>query len=135
MKRQTEWTVVLAVLAAIYLPMTLVTAIFGMNIREISMEATAPDKWSTVRTWGLVFGAIIGSILLYAVARYFARRWPVCKMLIKRGLKTVWHGRLYGAFYSFKQMLKQLWPYRKNHRFREKLKEWDVEAQKLEKME
>lgn len=31
MRRQTEWTVVLAILAAIYLPMTLVTGILGME--------------------------------------------------------------------------------------------------------
>ncbi|GAB7329673.1 hypothetical protein MBLNU13_g01410t2 [Cladosporium sp. NU13] len=43
MKKQTTWTVVLSVLAAIYLPMTLVTGIFGMNITEISAEPTAPD--------------------------------------------------------------------------------------------
>lgn len=36
MKRQTEVTVVLGVLAAIYLPLTLVTGIFGMNINEIN---------------------------------------------------------------------------------------------------
>lgn len=41
--RQTTWTVALTVLAAVYLPMTLVTGIFGMNITEISSEATAPN--------------------------------------------------------------------------------------------
>jgi Mg2+ and Co2+ transporter CorA len=46
MKRQTEWTVVLAVLAAIYLPMSLVTGIFGMNITDLSADISAPDKWS-----------------------------------------------------------------------------------------
>lgn len=46
MARQTKWTVALTVLAAVYLPMTLVTGIFGMNITEISSEATAPNaRW------------------------------------------------------------------------------------------
>lgn len=39
--RQTTWTVALTILAAVYLPMTLVTGIFGMNITKISSEATA----------------------------------------------------------------------------------------------
>jgi membrane protein YqaA with SNARE-associated domain len=73
MKRQTEWTVVLAVLAAIYLPMTLVTGIFGMNITEINTDATRPDKWWTVKVWGLVFGATLGIILVYVLARWLVQ--------------------------------------------------------------
>jgi Mg2+ and Co2+ transporter CorA len=69
MKRQTEWMVVLALLAAIYLPMTLVTGIFGMNISEINHDDSLPDRWSTVKVWGVVFGATVGCILIYAVAR------------------------------------------------------------------
>jgi hypothetical protein len=57
-KRQTEWTVVLAVLAAIYLPLSLVTGIFGMNITDLS-ETPAPDKWTVVRTWAVIFGITI----------------------------------------------------------------------------
>lgn len=48
-KRQTEVTVVLAVLAAIYLPMTLVTGIFGMNINEIHQGV--PDRIWVVKVW------------------------------------------------------------------------------------
>jgi hypothetical protein len=69
MKRQTEWMVVLALLAAIYLPMTLVTGIFGMNISEINNDDSYPDRWSAVGAWGVVFGATVGCILIYAVAR------------------------------------------------------------------
>lgn len=79
MKRQTEWMVVLALLAAIYLPMTLVTGIFGMNISEINADQSLPDRWSAVRAWGVVFGATIGCILLYA-----AGRRPVRWMLDRR---------------------------------------------------
>jgi hypothetical protein len=46
--RQTTWTVALTVLAAVYLPMTLVTGIFGMNITEISSEKTARNAWWAV---------------------------------------------------------------------------------------
>jgi Mg2+ and Co2+ transporter CorA len=42
--RQTKWTVALALLAALYLPMTLVTGIYGMNIKEIS-EDKGPRWW------------------------------------------------------------------------------------------
>lgn len=75
MKRQTEWTVVLAVLAAIYLPMTLVTGIFGMNIREINDDQTRPDKWSAVTAWGVVFSATVLLVPIYAVGRYLVRYW------------------------------------------------------------
>jgi Mg2+ and Co2+ transporter CorA len=79
MKRQTECTVVLAVLATIYLPMTLVTGVFGMNIQEINDDETRPDKWSTINTWALTFGATIGCIAVYA-----AGRWPVKWLMTKR---------------------------------------------------
>lgn len=59
MKRQTEWSVVLAVLAAIYLHMTLATGIFGMNIKKIGDPTTAPDKWSVVKAWGVAFGPLL----------------------------------------------------------------------------
>jgi len=69
MKRQTEWMVALALLAAIYLPMTLVTGIFGMNISEINADATLPSRWAALKAWGVVFGATLGCILMYAMAR------------------------------------------------------------------
>lgn len=75
MKRQTEWVVVLAVLAAIYLTLTLVTGIFGMNITEINTGETRPDRWSTVKAWAVVFGATIGGILVYIAVRKPIKRW------------------------------------------------------------
>lgn len=69
MKKQTTWTMVLTMLAAIYLPMTLVTGIFGMNITEISSEATAPDAWWAFGAWAVVFAVTLAGILLYAVVR------------------------------------------------------------------
>jgi Mg2+ and Co2+ transporter CorA len=60
---------VLALLAAIYLPMTLVTGIFGMNISEINDDRSFLDRWSAVKAWGVVFGAALGCVLFYAVAR------------------------------------------------------------------
>jgi hypothetical protein len=74
MKRQTEWTVV---------PMTVVTGIFGMNIREMEAPSTMPDRWSVFKAWCLAFGATLGGILAYA-----AWRWPVRRLLNRReGLK------------------------------------------------
>jgi len=69
MKKQTTWTMVLTMLAAIYLPMTLVTGIFGMNITEISSEATAPDAWWAFGAWAVVFAFTLAGILLYAIVR------------------------------------------------------------------
>lgn len=73
MKRQTEWMVALALLAAIYLPMTLVTGIFGMNISEINADKTLPSRWAALKAWGIVFGATLGCILMYAMARRLIR--------------------------------------------------------------
>jgi len=69
MKRQTEWMVALALLAAIYLPMTLVTGIFGMNISEINADETLPSRWVAVKAWAVVFGATVGCLMMYAMAR------------------------------------------------------------------
>lgn len=69
MKRQTEWMVALALLAAIYLPMTLVTGIFGMNISEINADETLPSRWAALKVWGVVFGATVGCLLTYGMAR------------------------------------------------------------------
>jgi len=66
MKRQAEWTVMLAALAAVYLPITLVTGIFGMNIIEITRTSGAPSRWSIVVAWAVVFGATMLSIIFYA---------------------------------------------------------------------
>lgn len=65
--RQTTWTVALTVLAAAYLPMTLVTGIFGMNITEISSEATAPHAWWVFVVWVIVVVFTVAGISLYVV--------------------------------------------------------------------
>ena len=67
MKRQTEVTVVLGILAAIYLPLTLVTGIFGMNINEINEGV--PDQVWVVKVWSWVFGVTVIPILIYVIVR------------------------------------------------------------------
>lgn len=74
MKKQTTWTMMLTMPAAIYLPMTLVTDIFGMNITEISSGATAPDVWWAFGAWAVVFAVTLVGILLYAVVRKWKAR-------------------------------------------------------------
>jgi len=74
MKKQTTWTMVLTVLAAVYLPMTLFTGIFGMNITEISAEARAPNAWWAFGAWAVVFAVTLAGILLYAVVRKWKAR-------------------------------------------------------------
>jgi hypothetical protein len=72
--RQTAWTVALTVLAAVYLPMTLVTGIFGMNITEISSEATAPNAWWAVGSWVVIVVLTVTGILVYVVVQKLRSR-------------------------------------------------------------
>jgi hypothetical protein len=69
--RQTRWTVALAVLAALYLPMTLVTGIYGMNIREIT-GGEGPNWWWVVVTWAVTMVITVGSVGRYALVEW---RW------------------------------------------------------------
>jgi Mg2+ and Co2+ transporter CorA len=135
MKRQTEWTVVLAVLAAIYLPMSLVTGIFGMNITDLSADISAPDKWTVVRTWAVIFGTTMASILVYALVRLILRYWRISRMLLRRRIEEIHDGRLSTRIFIFGQRIENLWLYRKIHGFWQKMREWDLEAQKIEKLE
>lgn len=135
MRRQTEWTVVLAVLATIYLPMTLVTGLFGMNITEIDAGATAPDRWSVVRAWGVVFGATMGSIFVYAAVKYILRCRRIVRMLLGKKMREIGDGSLYRRLLAFKDRVRGLWLYRNIRQFRKKMREWDEEAQKMDKLE
>lgn len=73
MKKQTKETVrlanvtvALAILAAIYLPTTLVTGIFGMNVSEISKTEKAPRAWWVVVIWLVVaFLTFVGGSLIW----------------------------------------------------------------------
>lgn len=85
MKRQTEWMVALALLAAIYLPMTLVTGIFGMNISEINADEKLPSRWAALKLWGIVFGATVGCILTYALVRWLIRWLLELREMAKAG--------------------------------------------------
>lgn len=74
-KRQTTSTVVLAVLAAIYLPLTLVTGIFGMNISEISLTEGAPNAWVAFGTWVVITVLTVAGIwALYVAVKRFQDR-------------------------------------------------------------
>jgi hypothetical protein len=86
MKKQTTWTVTLTVLAAIYLPLSLVTGIFGMNITEISSEATAPSARCVVAAWAVIFTLTAGGILTYAAMRKWTDSRKKKKMKKKRKL-------------------------------------------------
>ena len=65
MKQQAQRATLLTILAAIYLPLTLVTGIFGMNILEINEHA--PRFWVCIL--GLV---VIGGI---TAAGFFGYRY------------------------------------------------------------
>lgn len=121
MRRQTEWTVVLAVLAAIYLPMTLVTGLFGMNITEIDAGPTAPDSWSVIRVWGVVFEATMGSVLVYAVVRYILRYRRVGRMLLGRKMRNIGDGSLHRRVLEFKDRVRYWWLYKNIRQFRKNM--------------
>jgi Mg2+ and Co2+ transporter CorA len=69
--RQTKWTIALALLAALYLPMTLVTGIYGMDIKEISEDKGRPWWWVVV-TWVLTMVITVGIFGQYAFVEW---RW------------------------------------------------------------
>jgi hypothetical protein len=68
-KQQTERATLLTLLAAVYLPLTLVTGIFGMNIKEIDQSKTS---W---RTSGEVLAVVAACTIVFVVAYRFWRRW------------------------------------------------------------
>lgn len=61
MKAQSQRATLLTLLAAFYLPMTLVTGIFGMNIRESSVEGKKP----ALRHCFFALLAVIGMTFLF----------------------------------------------------------------------
>lgn len=63
MKQQAERATLLTTLAAVYLPLTLVTGIFGMNIREISQGQ--PRFW-----WCFVILVVVGLATIVLVLGY-----------------------------------------------------------------
>jgi Mg2+ and Co2+ transporter CorA len=68
MKQQAQRANLLTILAAIYLPLTLVTGIFGMNILEINDHA--PRFWMCLAALGVVGGTTAVGFFAY---RYWYR--------------------------------------------------------------
>jgi Mg2+ and Co2+ transporter CorA len=54
MKKQAERATLLTILAVIYLPLTLVTGIFGMNIRQIDSATT--EFWAALVSLAVISG-------------------------------------------------------------------------------
>ena len=68
-KRQAERATLLTVVAAVYLPLTLVTSIFGMNIREIDGDLL------TYRACLKALGVVLGCTIVFALVYREWRRW------------------------------------------------------------
>jgi hypothetical protein len=68
-KTQTERATLLTLLAAVYLPLTLVTGIFGMNIRDIN------DGNPSWRACGEVLAVVAVCTVVFVVAYQSWRRW------------------------------------------------------------
>ena len=69
MKRQSRRATLLTLLAAFYLPLTLVTGIFGMNIKEFSDDKAPPSY--------MCFEALFAVIAVTAVSYGLYRYLPV----------------------------------------------------------
>jgi Mg2+ and Co2+ transporter CorA len=69
MKKQAQRATLLTVLAVIYLPLTLVTSIFGMNIKEI--DRNAPSFWVSIVVLVAIAGLTAAGYLGY---RYWRRK-------------------------------------------------------------
>ena len=68
-KRQAERATLLTLVAAVYLPLTLVTSIFGMNIREIDGDLL------TYRACLKALGVVLGCTIVFALGYREWRRW------------------------------------------------------------
>lgn len=68
-KRQAERATLLTLVAAVYLPLTLVTNIFGMNIREIDGDLL------TYRACLKALGVVLGCTIVFALVYREWRRW------------------------------------------------------------
>lgn len=68
MKQQAQRATLLTILAAVYLPLTLVTGIFGMNIKEIN--GGAPLFWACIVALIIIGSATAGGFFGY---RYWRR--------------------------------------------------------------
>ncbi|KAM0706191.1 hypothetical protein Q7P35_006740 [Cladosporium inversicolor] len=68
-KRQAERATLLTLVAAVYLPLTLVTSIFGMDIREIDGDLL------TYRACLKALGVVLGCTIVFALVYREWRRW------------------------------------------------------------
>jgi hypothetical protein len=66
MKRQSRRATLLTLLAAFYLPLTLVTGIFGMNIKEFDGEKAPPFSLC----FAALFAVIAVTAIFYGLYRY-----------------------------------------------------------------
>ena len=63
MKRQAQRATLLTILAVIYLPLTLVTGIFGMNIRQIDSATT--EFWAALVGLAVIAGITVAGCYGY----------------------------------------------------------------------
>jgi hypothetical protein len=68
-KQQSEWATLLTLLAAVYLPLTLVTGIFDMNIKDIN------DGNPSWRACGIVLAVVAAGTIISVLACREWRRW------------------------------------------------------------
>ena len=76
MKQQAARTTLLTTLAVIYLPLQLITGIFGMNIKEITGDGR-PKWWACLIALGV---AGVSTFIIYLAVKWWQRRSSQKKM-------------------------------------------------------
>lgn len=85
MKRQGLQSTLLTLLAAIYLPLSLVTSTFGMNVKEIN--GGSPPFWYCV--------VVLGLLAILTAAVYFGYRWFYRKRDARRAAERTEESKVY----------------------------------------
>lgn len=85
MKRQGLRSTLLTLLAAVYLPLSLVTSIFGMNVKEINNGS--PSFWYCV--------VVLGVLAVLTAAVYFGYRWWFRKRDARRAAERTEESKIY----------------------------------------
>lgn len=112
MKRQSRRATLLTLLAAFYLPLTLVTGIFGMNIKEFD-----DVKPSFVLCFEALFAVTAVTIIFYGLYRYLP--------MVFRMVQIPYRVQIWGPVFETRWMLQRLERHRGLTR-----EEWELERRK-----
>lgn len=90
MKQQAERATLLTLLAAVYLPLTLVTGIFGMNIADIDRDTGKPTWKHCLEALAVAAACTITFVLAYRYWRHWRRKRAEREVEIGQDWKQDW---------------------------------------------